>query len=121
VKAYQLTNPSLPRQLALDFVKGQSPDARVQWAMCPCGDNACSRLQPRKLGIFRDGSGFELSEALEINAAFASLKALTALALTSRKVLDGLNARIDASTGFVPVFDGIAELHDALGQVEERT
>lgn len=39
----------------------------------------------------------------------------------ARKVLAGLNARIDAAHGnAVPLFDGIADLHDAIGAVERQ-
>ncbi len=45
---------------------------------------------------------------------------LADLASASRKVLDGLNARIDAADGdTVPVFYGIVYLHDALNRAEE--
>lgn len=37
----------------------------------------------------------------------------------ARRVLTGLNDRIDAaSSGSVPLFDGIADLHDALNKMQ---
>ncbi|MGC5620398.1 hypothetical protein [Enterococcus faecalis] len=47
----------------------------------------------------------------------ALLAELDALKKAAQRVLDGLNARIDAALmlgGPVPVFEGIADLHDAL-------
>lgn len=45
--------------------------------------------------------------------------AVLALIRASRRVIDGLNARIEhADHGSVPVFDGISELSDALRTFE---
>lgn len=47
------------------------------------------------------------------------MKNYDALVAAGRKVLDGLNARIQRATdagGTVPLFDGIGELHDALNK-----
>lgn len=56
--------------------------------------------------------------ALEKARAKAKLeKAAPALLAAAQKVLAGLNARIDAApSNAVPVFDGIAELHTAIGK-----
>lgn len=52
-----------------------------------------------------------------ITALLEGCESRAALVAAGRKVLDGLNARIQRASeagGVVPVFDGIAELHDAL-------
>lgn len=46
-------------------------------------------------------------------------RANRALLAAAKQVLKGLNARIDnADPRHVPVFDGIAELHTAIGRVD---
>lgn len=51
-------------------------------------------------------------------------KVLTDLYVAGCKVLDGLNARIQAASESgapIPVFGGIAELHDALNRAEKTS
>lgn len=72
--------------------------------------------------VYVDGLGLKPKDAPELLANARLIAASPALYEAGRKVLDGLNARIkaagDAGGQSVPVFDGIAELHDALALVE---
>lgn len=58
-------------------------------------------------------------KAEEVEANATLIEAAPDLLAAAKIVLDGLNARIDSADGHhVPVFDGIAELHDAIAKAE---
>jgi hypothetical protein len=74
------------------------------------------RYDAQKLKPWSDetGEGFCVVEARDYEALLAERDSL---AKAAQRVLDGLNARIDEAVmlgGPVPVFEGIADLHDAL-------
>lgn len=101
------------------------------WGSAPTGNMATDYSQPFAIyakgepslvaGCFGDTRGG--IEAAAANAAFI-VKAVNChdeLMAAARRVLDGLNARIDAASAAnepVPVFDGIADLRAALAKVE---
>lgn len=65
----------------------------------------------------------ELAAEAEANARL--IAAAPELLAAAKKMLDGLNARIDAASAeggrSVPVFYGIADLHDAINRAEGRS
>lgn len=65
-----------------------------------------------------EADAFAAFEA-EVAANARLIAAAPKLLAAAKRVLAGLNERIDAAPGdAVPVFDGIVDLHDAIGKAE---
>jgi hypothetical protein len=64
-----------------------SEAATLEWQPCPCGHSHCERLQPRTMGVFYVGTGFEPDEAAELSRRWDSFPKLLA-ALTKLVELD---------------------------------
>lgn len=88
----------------------------AQWGAARSLANGFHIDGPRKVH-----EGIKSERHIQVSKNFPS-PALAALLAASKVVLAGLNARIDrAHPSGVPVFDGIADLHDAIGRAEARS